>query len=229
MSLLPDFDLLPEQMRSQEVKKYYDILSHKKISLFFKRFFDIIFSLIFTVILLIPMGIIAIIIKTDSEGPVFFRQRRVTAGGKVFKIFKFRTMYVNDNSKNAQVTAGSDSRITRAGRVLRKLRLDELPQVFNVISGDMSFVGTRPEVERYVEKYTPQMYATLLMPAGVTSMTSIRYRNEEEILEKAQDVEKAYIEEILPEKMKYNLEYIEKFNVFYDIYIMIMTAVKVFL
>lgn len=227
--LLPEYSSLPPKMQSEELKKYYDILSHRKISLFFKRLLDIIFALLLTVILLLPMAVIAAYIKADSEGPVFFRQRRVTTGGRVFRIFKFRTMYVNDNSKNAQVTAGADSRITKAGHFLRKLRLDELPQVFNVLTGDMSFVGTRPEVERYVDKYTPEMYATLLMPAGITSMTSIRYRNEEEILDKASDVEKAYIEEILPEKMKYNLEYIEKFNVFYDIYIMILTVVKVFL
>ncbi len=227
--LLPKYSSLPPKMQSEELKKYYDILSHRKISLFLKRLSDIIFALLLTVILLLPMAVIAAYIKADSEGPVFFRQRRVTTGGRVFRIFKFRTMYVNDNSKNAQVTAGADSRITKAGHFLRKLRLDELPQVFNVLTGDMSFVGTRPEVERYVDKYTPEMYATLLMPAGITSMTSIKYRNEEEILDKASDVEKAYIEEILPEKMKYNLEYIEKFNVFYDIYIMILTVVKVFL
>ena len=216
-------------MQAQQVKKYFDILEHKKASLFFKRLLDIVFALLLTVILLIPMGIIAVCVKADSEGPVFFRQRRVTTGGRVFRIFKFRTMYVNDNSQNAQVTSGTDSRITKVGHVLRKVRLDELPQLFNVITGDMSFVGTRPEVERYVKEYTPEMYATLLMPAGITSMTSIKYRNEEEILEKADDVEKAYIEEILPAKMKYNLEYIERFSVFYDLYIMILTVVKVFL
>lgn len=226
--LLPDYSKLPAEFRSDEVRRYYDILSKKKASLFFKRLFDIIFALILTVLLLLPMGVIAAAVRLDSEGPVFFRQRRVTTGGKVFRIFKFRTMYVNDNSKNAQVTSGTDSRITKVGRFLRKLRLDELPQVFNVLTGDMTFVGTRPEVERYVEKYTPVMYATLLMPAGITSMTSIQYRNEEDILEKADDVERAYIEEILPEKMKYNLEYIEKFSVFYDFYIMILTVVKVF-
>ncbi len=215
-------------MQTDEVAKYYEILKHKKVSLFFKRLFDILFALVLTVILLIPMGVIAAAVRADSPGPVFFRQRRVTTGGKVFRIFKFRTMYVNDNSKNAQVTSGSDSRITKVGRALRKLRLDELPQIFNVIAGDMSFVGTRPEVERYVKAYTPEMYATLLMPAGVTSMTSILYRNEEEILEKAADVEKAYIEEILPQKMEYNLQYIEKFSVFYDIYTVVMTVVKVF-
>lgn len=225
--LLPKFSSLPPEMQNDDVRKYYDILSHKKVDLFFKRFFDIIFALILIVVLALPMAVIAVIIKTDSEGPVFFRQRRVTKGGKIFRIFKFRTMCVNDNSKNAQVTAGSDSRITKSGKFLRKCRLDELPQVFNVLMGDMSLVGTRPEVERYVEKYTPEMYATLLMPAGVTSMTSIQFRNEEEILEKAQDVEKAYIDEVLPQKMAYNLQYIEKFNFFYDFYVMILTVVKV--
>lgn len=227
--LLMKFESLPEQFHNDEVRRYYDILAKRRVSLFFKRVLDLLCASLLTVLLLIPMGVIAVIIKADSEGPVFFRQRRVTAGGRVFRIFKFRTMCVNDNSKNAQVTSGTDSRITKVGRVLRKVRLDELPQLFNVLAGDMSFVGTRPEVERYVEKYSPEMYATLLMPAGITSMTSIKYRNEEEILEKADDVEKAYIEEILPAKMVYNLEYIEKFSVFYDIYIMILTVVKVFL
>ncbi len=136
-------------------------------------------------------------------------------------------MYVNNDKENSQVTSGSDSRITSSGRFLRKYRLDELPQVFNVLSGDMSFVGTRPEVPRYVEKYSPEMYATLLMPAGITSMTSVKYKDEETILEKAQDVEKTYVEQILPQKMKFNLEYLEKFNIFYDMYVAVMTVVKV--
>ncbi len=225
--LLPKFSSLPPEMQNDDVKKYYEILSKKKIDLFFKRFFDIIFAVILLVILAIPMAVVAVLVKADSKGPVFFRQRRVTTGGRIFKIFKFRTMCVNDNSKNSQVTAGTDSRITKVGHVLRKFRLDEMPQLFNVLSGDMSFVGTRPEVERYVDKYTPEMYATLLMPAGITSMTSIQFRNEEEILEKADDVEKAYVEDILPQKMKFNLNYIEKFNFFYDFYVMILTVVKV--
>lgn len=224
---LPRFDRLPDNMKNEEVRHYYDILSHKKVDLFFKRVFDIFFSIILLIILAIPMGIVAILVKSGSPGPVFFRQRRVTTCARVFRIFKFRTMCVNNDSQNSQVTSGSDSRITPIGRFLRRYRLDELPQLFNVLSGDMSFVGTRPEVERYVASYTPKMYATLLMPAGITSMTSIKYRHEEEILENAEDVEKAYIEEILPEKMKYNLEYIEKFNFFYDYYVAVLTAVKI--
>ena len=225
--LLPDFDSLMPSMHNDEVMYYYDILSKKKIHLFFKRVFDILFSMILIIILLLPMLIVAVTVKCDSDGPVFFRQRRVTTGGRVFRIFKFRTMYVNDNSKNSQVTAENDSRITKVGHFLRRYRLDELPQLFNVLVGDMSFVGTRPEVERYVDEYSPKMYATLLMPAGITSITSIRYRHEEEILTKAENPEKAYVEEILPQKMKYNLEYIEKFNFFYDFYVAALTAVKI--
>lgn len=225
--LLPDFDSLMPSMRNDEVMYYYNILSKKKVHLFFKRVFDILFSMILIIILLLPMLIVAVTVKCDSDGPVFFRQRRVTTGGRVFRIFKFRTMYVNDNSKNSQVTAENDSRITKVGHFLRRYRLDELPQLFNVLVGDMSFVGTRPEVERYVNAYSPKMYATLLMPAGITSITSIRYRHEEEILNKAENPEKAYVEEILPQKMKYNLEYIEKFNFFYDFYVAALTAVKI--
>ncbi len=225
--ILPKFDALPDCMQNDSVKRYYELLSHKKISLVLKRFFDIFFALILTVILAVPMIFVAIIVKKDSEGPVFFRQERITSYGRVFKIFKFRTMYVNNDKENSQVTSGSDSRITSSGRFLRKYRLDELPQVFNVLSGDMSFVGTRPEVPRYVEKYSPEMYATLLMPAGITSMTSVKYKDEETILEKAQDVEKTYVEQILPQKMKFNLEYLEKFNIFYDMYVAVMTVVKV--
>lgn len=225
--LLPDFDTLPSKMKNDEVKRYYDILKKKSADLFLKRIFDLLFSIILLIILSVPMVVIAIAVKSTSSGPVFFRQRRVTAGGKIFRIYKFRTMCVNDDLKNSQVTSGNDSRITSVGRFLRKYRLDELPQLINVFFGDMSFVGTRPEVERYVDAYTPEMYATLLMPAGITSMTSIRYKNEEEILEKADDVEKAYVEEILPQKMKYNLQYIENFHFFYDFYVAILTVVKV--
>ena len=225
--LLPEFSNLPSYMQNNEVRHYYDVLTHKKVDLLFKRFFDIIASIILLVILAIPMIVVAVLIKTDSSGPVLFKQKRVTTGGKVFSIFKFRTMYVNDNEKNSQVTSGADSRITKVGHTLRKFRLDELPQLINVLKGEMTFVGTRPEVERYVSKYSPEMYATLLMPAGITSLTSVKYRHEEEILDKADDVEKAYIEEVLPAKMKINLEYISKFNFFYDLYVCILTVVKI--
>lgn len=169
------------------------------------------------------MIIIAVWIKCDSKGTVFFRQRRVTTYGRVFYIFKFRTMVSDAEKLGTQVTVQNDSRVTRAGKFLRKCRLDELPQLFNVLKGDMSFVGTRPEVERYVERYTDEMMATLLMPAGITSLASIKFKDEEKLLDGAENPDDVYVNEVLPQKMKYNLEYINKFNFFYDIKLMFMT------
>ena len=169
------------------------------------------------------MLIIAIWIKLDSKGPVFFRQRRVTTYGRVFRIFKFRTMVTDAEKKGTQVTVKGDSRITKAGKFLRKCRLDELPQLFNVLIGDMSFVGTRPEVEHYVDRYTDEMNATLLMPAGITSLASIKFKDEEKLLDGAEDPDEVYVNSVLPQKMVYNLEYIRKFNFFYDIKLMFMT------
>ena len=169
------------------------------------------------------MLIIAVWIKLDSRGTVFFRQRRVTAYGRVFRIFKFRTMVSDAEKIGSQVTVNADSRVTRAGKFLRKCRLDELPQLFNVLAGDMSFVGTRPEVERYVDRYTDEMRATLLMPAGITSLASIKYKDEEKLLDGADDPDQVYVNEVLPGKMEYNLEYIKRFNFFYDIKLMFMT------
>ena len=217
------WDKLPEQFRNDAVKEYYDILSQKKASLVLKRIFDIIAGLIITIITLPFMLIIAIWIKLDSKGTVLFRQRRVTTYGRVFKIYKFRTMVSDAENLGTQVTVSHDSRVTRAGKFLRKCRLDELPQVFNVLKGDMSFVGTRPEVERYVERYTDEMNATLLMPAGITSLASIKYKDEEKLLDGAENTDDVYVNTVLPQKMKYNLEYIKKFNFFYDIKLMFMT------
>ena len=217
------WDKLPEQFRNDAVKEYYDILSQKKASLVLKRIFDIIAGLIITIITLPFMLIIAIWIKLDSKGTVLFRQRRVTTYGRVFKIYKFRTMVSDAENLGTQVTVSHDSRVTRAGKFLRKCRLDELPQVFNVLKGDMSFVGTRPEVERYVERYTDEMNATLLMPAGITSLASIKYKDEEKLLDGAENTDDVYVNTVLPQKMKYNLEYISKFNFFYDIKLMFMT------
>ena len=169
------------------------------------------------------MLIIAVWIKCDSKGKVFFRQRRVTTYGRVFYIFKFRTMVSNAEKLGTQVTVQNDSRVTKAGKFLRKCRLDELPQLFNVLKGDMSFVGTRPEVERYVDRYTDEMLATLLMPAGITSLASIKFKDEEKLLDGAENPDDVYVNEVLPQKMKFNLEYISKFNFFYDIKIMFMT------
>lgn len=225
MRMIP-FSQLPESMRTDAVKPYYDILSKKSKSLFFKRVMDIITSLILIVILIIPMLIIAIAIKLSSKGPVIYKQVRVTTYGKHFRIWKFRTMVV-DADKKGELTCSDDDRITKVGKFLRKFRLDELPQIFHVLSGKMSIVGTRPEVPRYVDAYTPEMMATLLMPAGVTSLASIMFKDEAELLLKSTDVDKEYIEVILPQKMEYNLKYISRFGFRRDLYLILKTVLEV--
>jgi len=217
------FDSLPEEFKNDTVRVIYEKLKKRKISRILKRAFDVVVSLVVLIILLIPMGIIALAIAADSRGGVFFCQRRVTTFGKEFKIYKFRTMVKNAESIGASVTTDGDARITKVGRFLRKYRLDEFPQLINILKGDMSFVGTRPEVPKYVSAYTPQMYATLLLPAGITSLASIRYKDEERLISASSDADKTYIEEILPEKMKFNLEYMENFSFFGDIKLMFMT------
>lgn len=225
--ILKKWEELPKEFQTENVKKYYDILSKKKGSLFLKRVFDVIVSLIMLIILLPVFIILGIAIKIDSRGPVFFRQERITQYGRTFRIFKFRTMVNNAEKLGTQVTVGNDSRITRVGSFIRNCRLDEISQLLNILTGDMTFVGTRPEVKKYVDCYTKEMMATLLLPAGVTSLASIYYKDEAELLEKSENPDKTYIEEILPEKMKYNLQSIEKFNFIEDIKIMFMTALAV--
>lgn len=222
--MLRKWENLPEWIRQPEVKEYYDLLSKKKVSLFFKRIFDILIALILFIILLIPMVMIAVYIKIDSEGPVFYRQRRVTTYGKEFRIHKFRTMVTNAEKIGTSVTVGEDPRITKAGHLLRKTRLDELPQLIDVLEGTMSFVGTRPEAVKYVEQYTPEMRATLLLPAGITSECSILYKDEAELLEKAEDPDYTYVHDILPDKMKYNLQSIRDFSLWNDIRTMFRTV-----
>lgn len=221
------FNKLPAQFNNDSVKAYYDILSKRRAAIALKRIFDIIVSLIMLVFLIIPIIVISICIKANSPGPVLFRQKRVTKYGKVFNIFKFRTMVVNAESIGFMVTTDSDSRVTSIGKTLRKYRLDELPQIFNVIAGDMSFVGTRPEVPKYVNLYEDEYYATLLLPAGITSLTSIMYKDEEKLLASSDDADEVYIKTILPEKMKYNLEYTKDFGFWYDIKIMFKTVKEV--
>lgn len=225
--MLKSWDDLPEIMKNDEVLKYYNILKKKSFSLFLKRIFDIFVSLVLIVILAIPMLIVAILIKCDSKGEVFFRQTRITQYGKEFKIFKFRTMVKNAESLGSQVTVKNDMRITKVGSKIRKLRIDEIPQLFNVLKGEMSFVGTRPEVKKYTDKYTNEMMATFLMPAGITSTASIEFKDEDKILSGEDNVDKAYIEKVLPQKMKYNLDYIEEFNFLNDIKIMFKTLLAV--
>lgn len=226
--ILKKYEDLPEYMQNNDIKEYYEILKHKKISLIIKRIFDFIAALILLIILSPIMLILAIMIKLESKGPVFYRQERITKYGKKFRIFKFRTMVQDADKKGSLVTMGQDPRITKVGNKIRKCRLDELPQLLNVIKGEMSFVGTRPEVEKYVNEYSNEMKATLLMSAGISSRASIEYRDEDEIinkyLSKGEKIDDIYVKRILPEKMKWNLEYIKKFNIWEDVKICFKTV-----
>lgn len=227
MLMLHRWEELPEYIRVPEVRPYWEILNKKRGQLLMKRLFDLLFALVLLIVLAIPMLIIAMLVKLDSKGPVFYRQERVTTYGKHFRIHKFRTMVANAEKIGTTVTVGNDSRITRVGSKLRHLRLDELPQVFDVISGNMSFVGTRPEAVKYVEQYKPEYYATLLMPAGITSEASIRYKDEEKLLDAAEDVDKVYMEEVLPAKMVWNLESVRRFRFLREILTMFRTVLAV--
>lgn len=225
--ILRPWEKLPDYMRTEEVRPYYEILRKRPVSLILKRLFDIIVSLILLLLLSPFMAVIAAAVRLDSAGPAFFRQERVTAYGKRFRIWKFRTMVKDAEKKGTAVTVKGDSRITGVGRLLRKTRLDELPQLFNVLSGDMSFVGTRPEVTKYVDKYRPEYYATLLMPAGITSEASIRYKDESMLLAAADDTDRVYMEQVLPAKMAWNLKSIEGFRFSREILTMIRTIIAV--
>lgn len=220
--LLKKWEELPIEMQTDAVRKYYDILKKKQVSLFFKRVFDIVVSFLMLIILLPLFLILAVAIKLDSHGPVFYRQVRVTQYDRKFRIFKFRSM-VQDADKGSLVTVQGDTRVTRVGKFVRKFRLDEVSQLLNVLKGDMTFVGTRPEVPRYVDQYTATMMATLLLPAGVTSLASIYYKDEAELLHAAEDTDRAYLGTVLPQKMYYNLRAIEQFGFWKDIRVMFMT------
>lgn len=225
--ILIDWEKLPSELQTEEVRPYYDILKKKTASLVLKRAFDVVVSAIMLLILSPVFLLLAIAIKLDSPGPVFYRQVRVTQYGKQFRIFKFRSMVSNADKIGTQVTVGNDSRITRVGKLVRKCRLDELCQLIDIFRGTMTFVGTRPEVPKYVAAYTPAMMATLLLPAGVTSLASIMYKDEDQLLSGAEDVDKTYVEEVLPGKMHYNLRAIETFGFWGDIKLMFMTVFAV--
>lgn len=225
--MLKQWDDLPGFMKCPEVRPYWEVLNRKRGQLILKRVFDLVVGIILLIFLAIPMAIIAWMIKREDQGPVFYRQERVTTYGKHFRIHKFRTMVVNADKIGTAVTVGNDSRITRIGEKLRRLRLDELPQVLDVIKGDMSFVGTRPEAVKYVERYAPEFNATLLMPAGITSEASIRYKDEDKLLNAADDVDKVYVEQVLPAKMVWNLESIRRFRFLREILTMFRTVAAV--
>lgn len=239
---------LPEKMKNEEVRYYYEILEKKKVHLLFKRVFDFIVALILLIVLSPIMLVISLAIKLSDKGPVFYRQVRVTQYGNEFRIFKFRTMVMNADKIGSHVTVGDDPRITKVGKKIRKLRLDEIPQLLNVLKGEMSFVGTRPEVVKYVEMYTSEMLATLLLPAGITSSTSIRFKDEDEILSgnindvtndeiaasifgdidnstiSKLDLDYKYINWVLPVKMKYNLYELSNYSFFNDIKTLLCTV-----
>ena len=227
MKPLRDWDDLPDFMRTKEVRPYYDNLKKHEKELYLKRAFDVVAASILLVFLAPIMLVVAVWIKLDSPGPVFFRQTRITQYGKEFRIFKFRTMVNNADKMGSAVTIGGDSRITEVGTIIRKYRIDEFPQLFNVLTGDMSFVGTRPEVPKYVSAYKDEMYATLLLPAGITSKTSIEYKDEDAMLESSEDVDVVYVNNVLPDKMYWNLKGISNFNAFSELIIMIQTAFAV--
>ena len=223
-SLLKRWEQLPQELQNDSVRPYYEALSRKRGQLLLKRVFDILLSLVLLVLLSPVMLILALAIRLDSPGEVLFRQVRVTQYGQEFRIFKFRTMVAIAQQLGTQVTVQGDMRITRVGKLLRKCRLDELPQLLNILIGQMSFVGTRPEVPRYVRQYTPQMLATLLLPAGVTSQASIRYKDEDRLLDSSADPDRTYVEQVLPGKMEYNLNSLLDFSLWQDLKTMVQTV-----
>lgn len=225
--MLRKWEHIPETMQTEETLKYYNILKQKKCTLFFKRIFDIVVSFIMLILLLPVFIILAVAIKLDSKGPVFYRQVRVTQYCKMFRIFKFRTMVHNADKIGNQITVSNDNRITRVGSFIRKYRLDEICQLIDVFRGTMTFVGTRPEVPKYVERYSQEMMATLLLPAGVTSIASIYYKDEGKLLDSADDIDKVYIEKVLPSKMHYNLKAMENFSFWGELKIIFMTTFAV--
>lgn len=226
------FESLPAELQNEQVRPYYEALAAKRGQLFLKRAFDILVSAILLLLLSPILLFFAIWIKLDSPGPVFYRQERVTTYGRIFRIFKFRTMKVDADKMGSLVTLKNDDRITRVGHVIRRYRLDELPQLLNILTGDMSLVGTRPEVAKYVAAYTPEMKATLLLPAGVTSTASILFKDEEELIAKfileGIEVDDIYITKVLPEKMHYNLSYLKNYSFLGDLKLMVRTVLKVF-
>ena len=226
---LKQWEDLPEKMKNDKVLPYYDIIKKKTASLLWKRVFDICLSVVLLVVLSWLFLILAILIKRDSCGPVLYRQTRITQFYRPFTIYKFRTMTDHGEQMGALVTTQNDMRITKIGKKIRKYRLDELPQLVNDLKGDMTFVGTRPAVLKYVECYDEEMYATLLMPAGITSLASIRFKDEEKILSaySEQEIDKAYQSVILPKKMQYNLDYLRKFSFFYDLQLCFQTIIAV--
>src|SRR3972149_3619496 len=192
-----------------------------------KRLFDILFSFIGLLLLQPLFVVVAIMIKVDSTGPILFRQGRVGKNFRRFIIYKFRTMVVDAEKKGLRITSGGDNRITRTGRLLRKFKIHELPQLFNVLKGDMSLVGPRPEVIKYVEWYKDDYERILSIRPGITDISSMTFRNEESILQGVDDPERYYVHVLLPEKMRLAREYIQNVSFFYDVRLIFKTLYKV--
>jgi len=220
--LVCKWEKLPEGLKKEEVRPYWEKLRKRNWNLFWKRAFDIVVSFLMLVILSPVFLFLSIAIKLDSKGPVFYRQVRYTQYGKEFRIHKFRSMAVGSD-KGSLVTVKNDSRVTRVGKWIRKLKLDEISQLIDVLHGNMTFVGTRPEVKKYIDGYKPEYWATLLLPSGITSMASLLFKDENDMLDGVEDTDKAYMEEVLPIKMKHNLRELEKEGMFHDIKVMFMT------
>lgn len=219
---------MESQTNIKEFNREFDkYLGKKRGQLIVKRIIDIVLSIIGIVVMAIPMIIISIAIKLNSKGPVLFRQERVGKDFKHFKINKFRTMVTDAEKKGMQITVGKDSRITSVGNFLRKSKLDEFPQLFNVLFGEMSFVGPRPEVPKYVKLYDDYQKNVLKVKPGITDLASIEYRDESTVLGQSEDPEKAYIEEVLPTKLELNMKYIKKMSVFYDFYLIMKTLLRI--
>lgn len=222
---------MPQFMKNHYTLEAVKVLEKKKATLVFKRLFDICLSLILLVILSPVFLVLAICIKLEDGGPIFYRQQRITTYGRVFRIFKFRTMILNADKMGPLVTQDNDSRITKIGKKIRDFRLDEIAQLINVLIGDMTFVGTRPEVQKYVVAYSEEMMVTLLLPAGITSRSSIEFRNEADKISKWMEqgltADEAYIQKILPEKMRYNIDYISELSITQDIKVMLQTVFAV--
>lgn len=200
-----------------------DILKNKGVQFFLKRGFDIIASFIGLIILSPIFLIIACFIKLNSKGPVFFKQIRIGKNGKRFRIFKFRTMVVDAEKQGMQITVGRDSRITKVGHFLRKSKIDELPQLINILIGNMSFVGPRPEVPKYVQMYNENQKSILKVRPGITDVASIEYRNENALLAQSKNPEETYVKEIMPRKLELNLEYLRKLSIIYDVKLILKT------
>ena len=228
--MLCSWEKLPDFMHTKEVRPYYEVLRKHRFGLLMKRTFDFVMSSIMLVLLAPAFLVLAIWIKTDSEGPIFYRQERVTQYGRIFRIYKFRSMVQNADKIGSLVTVGGDSRITKVGRKLRGCRLDELPQLINIWKGEMTFVGTRPEVAKYVKQYTKEMYATLLLPAGVTSEASIEFKDEDRLLNgvRGDEADRVYVERVLPGKMRWNLQLLKNLTVLQEIKILLKTVISIF-